>query len=434
MKKILCALLAAVLLVTTFGVAALAEGEQPLVVVDGVKDATYSDKKMLDYVNWQFFDNNGQGSFEPVDVERAKNTVWFNWDDTHVYIYFQCESKDDLYKPAADETEIPDFDEVFYEIAQIYLDTAPSAAWNAPCIWAGQDGNGDFCAHMACACREGAENCYYRLMARANPAWGGWNDYYFSAAGMFMDYDTFCEKYTGREGCEDLAAAYKATHGEDGSAAVSFIDYTTNTYGFELKFPRLEGEEYFQFNIRTRVDEKVWDEEGPELPYTLSFCPAWWTNSDGLMEIWFDDYEEEIDPAVAAFRRMQEQLPALDSIGLEHKTAVLELNHHYVNMTDTQKAGLTVDEVAFIESAVAKIGALEYVANLGNVNSDDKINANDALIVLRAAVGKVELDADGTARADVNADQKLDAKDALEILKFAVGKITEFPAARAVEL
>lgn len=60
--------------------------------------------------------------------------------------------------------------------------------------------------------------------------------------------------------------------------------------------------------------------------------------------------------------------------------------------------------------------------DLGDVNGDRKIDAKDALLVLRIAVNKYNpTDVEKTA-ADVNGDGSINAKDALEILKYAVGK------------
>lgn len=64
----------------------------------------------------------------------------------------------------------------------------------------------------------------------------------------------------------------------------------------------------------------------------------------------------------------------------------------------------------------------------GDVDKNEKINAADALTVLKAAVGKVALTEPEVILADVNGDEKVNAADALLILKFAVGKISTFPA------
>ncbi len=58
----------------------------------------------------------------------------------------------------------------------------------------------------------------------------------------------------------------------------------------------------------------------------------------------------------------------------------------------------------------------------GDVNSDTKVDAKDALLVLRIAVNKYTPDATQKLAADVTGDGNINAKDALEILKKAVGK------------
>ncbi len=64
----------------------------------------------------------------------------------------------------------------------------------------------------------------------------------------------------------------------------------------------------------------------------------------------------------------------------------------------------------------------------GDLNEDRLVNAADALVVLRAAVGKISLTGDLATYADVDASGKIDAVDALLILKFAVQKLDRFPA------
>ncbi len=433
MKTLLAMLLAFFMTLSLVSVIAVAEGEQPKYVIDGIKDEAYDDRKSLDTTYWGFFDNNGQSTFDPVDPERVVNTVWFDWDDNYVYIYFQCVSNDPLYKAPEGETEVADFDNgPFYEIAQIYLDTNPSAYYDAPCIWANQNGNGETCEHMACNCR-GGEGSAHRLMARANPAWGKWNDYYANDAGMFMTFEEFSNNYAGREGYEDMAAKYAEYHGNGEGQAATFIDYETNTYGFELKYPRVTEEECFQFNIRTRVNEMEWEEYGPELPYSLSFCPAWWMNSEGLWEIWFEDYEDD-DPAVGAIRRQMEDLPAVELLSRTDKEAVNKILADFEALTEEQVEKFTDDELAWIMGAAMTMAMFDFIDALGDVNNDDAISAADALIALRAAVGKVELDEETLLRADVNGDEEVDAKDALEMLQFAVGKRTEFSILKLMEM
>ncbi len=60
--------------------------------------------------------------------------------------------------------------------------------------------------------------------------------------------------------------------------------------------------------------------------------------------------------------------------------------------------------------------------DLGDINGDKTINAKDALVALKYAVGKCVLTPQEVILADVNKDNFVNAKDALEILKYAVGK------------
>lgn len=60
----------------------------------------------------------------------------------------------------------------------------------------------------------------------------------------------------------------------------------------------------------------------------------------------------------------------------------------------------------------------------GNQNA---ITANDASMVLKASVGKIELDTHQQIAADVNGDDKVNEADAALILQMAVRKITTFP-------
>ena len=79
--------------------------------------------------------------------------------------------------------------------------------------------------------------------------------------------------------------------------------------------------------------------------------------------------------------------------------------------------------VILVEKAPPEPPAPAY----GDVNGDEKIDAKDALMVLKNAVGKLELNESQTVVADVSGDGKIDAKDALYILRFSVGTLDRFP-------
>ena len=64
----------------------------------------------------------------------------------------------------------------------------------------------------------------------------------------------------------------------------------------------------------------------------------------------------------------------------------------------------------------------------GDVNGDTKVDAKDALMVLKYAVEKIDLTDEQKLAAEVDGMEGIGAKDALEILKYTVGIIEQFPA------
>ena len=62
----------------------------------------------------------------------------------------------------------------------------------------------------------------------------------------------------------------------------------------------------------------------------------------------------------------------------------------------------------------------------GDINDDGKVTSADALMVLKAAAGKIKLSDSQIQAADVNSSGTITSADALEILKYASGKITKF--------
>ncbi len=69
----------------------------------------------------------------------------------------------------------------------------------------------------------------------------------------------------------------------------------------------------------------------------------------------------------------------------------------------------------------------------GDPDGDGNINATDALLVLRAAVGKIKVTNQQMTAGDVDASGELDAIDALMILQYAVDKLDKFPAEMSQE-
>jgi hypothetical protein len=80
--------------------------------------------------------------------------------------------------------------------------------------------------------------------------------------------------------------------------------------------------------------------------------------------------------------------------------------------------------------AVTKVASFQYgekpAYTLGDVNGDGRINADDAVLVLRYAVELTEFNETQKLAADVSKDGRINADDAVLILRFAVNLITEF--------
>lgn len=62
----------------------------------------------------------------------------------------------------------------------------------------------------------------------------------------------------------------------------------------------------------------------------------------------------------------------------------------------------------------------------GDVNSDGRINSNDALLVLQASTNIITISDSQKKLADVTGDGNVNSSDALYILQYAIGKITSF--------
>ena len=66
---------------------------------------------------------------------------------------------------------------------------------------------------------------------------------------------------------------------------------------------------------------------------------------------------------------------------------------------------------------------------VGDMNADQKINAHDALLLLKFAVEKITFTPQQESHADVDDSGSVDALDALMTLQYSVGKRHIFPLA-----
>ncbi len=131
--------------------------------------------------------------------------------------------------------------------------------------------------------------------------------------------------------------------------------------------------------------------------------------------------------AAKAVEDLIDALPTPTDVTAEDESAVLEAEEALNALTETQK-GLVREELKDKLIAVREaLDALTPAYTLGDVNEDGKIDAKDALDVLKASVGKITLTEEQKLAAEVDGKEGINANDALQILKYSVKKITKFP-------
>ena len=69
----------------------------------------------------------------------------------------------------------------------------------------------------------------------------------------------------------------------------------------------------------------------------------------------------------------------------------------------------------------------EATVIFGDVNGDQEVDVNDAILVYAYVNGKAEFTEDQLNAADVNGDGEVDVNDAILVYAYVNGKITKFP-------
>lgn len=118
---------------------------------------------------------------------------------------------------------------------------------------------------------------------------------------------------------------------------------------------------------------------------------------------WGADYQFEYDIAEYAGRTVQMAI------------------RHY-NVSDMFEINVDYVEVTCAETPEP------YV--LGDANGDGNVNIQDAILVLRFAMGLITDDALDTAAAEVSGDGTVNIQDAVLVLRYSMGLIDSFPAER----
>ena len=156
--------------------------------------------------------------------------------------------------------------------------------------------------------------------------------------------------------------------------------------------------------------------------YTWFFTIYGWGMDYGVSNGWgmfpeFDNPMEGVDRTEASVALAQ--LSADEEI-LEVALDIAgdELVDFLIAFYDPESTQELIDETLAALLEALDLGG-EY--ELGDVNMDGKMDANDALYVMRAAMSLVELSEEEAALADFNGDGNVDMNDALLIMRTVMG-------------
>ncbi len=232
-------------------------------------------------------------------------------------------------------------------------------------------------------------------------------------------------------------------------------EVVSSGYGLEARFPRNDDDsKAFAINIACNNAATSFEES-----YALAMGGAWWWDYTTAVKVSYNDKKnpffnqsEEIlagksvqytnsvaNEAGAAVVKKIGKLP--ETVAEADRDAVQAALDAYLALSDIQQGYVKVNNydklVAACETLNIPIGDQDAPVppvldtptditptdvKMGDLNDDDKIDAKDALNVLKISVNKLDATDNQKIAADVNEDKSINAKDALEILKFAVDK------------
>ena len=218
------------------------------------------------------------------------------------------------------------------------------------------------------------------------------------------------------------------------SDPTNFAAFRTETgYGYEMRLPRIEGEDSFSMNV-VISNPKYYQTGAGEWTYSaadsrmIALGKEWHANYVEYALWFYEDF-----PTVANYQQvieMIEALPLAEQIkdtsckadAQKAERALYLLNEDQRAMISAEIEQRLVDVLAALKNAPDPVKGI-----FGDVDGDGSVSATDALEVLKSIVGKVQLTEEQQTLADVTGDDTLGADDALDILKKVVGKIEKFP-------
>ncbi len=189
-----------------------------------------------------------------------------------------------------------------------------------------------------------------------------------------------------------------------------------------------------------------YQEDSDEFPYSPSciMMGVKCTYSIVNMEFSIEDF-----PEIQEYAYMIEKFDNIDFPNYTTEETISEYldsifsDYHHIVFMDIKEEYQTVENAKFLRDTIVAacdsglhpelmsveidtLGYYEEEPGNGDVNNDGDIDALDATLAARFAVGTISLDSEAILRADVNGDYDINAIDATLIARYAVGYIDSF--------
>ena len=456
MKKVLSFALVLAVLVSAFAVSFVTTASADVAkefVIDGNLDVWYLTNEEtptndynyyhLDYLEAYNLDpTNGHGMYF-FDGAETSAEVYVGYDDTYVYVYVKCWDDDIAINPE-DERGSSQSDSL-----EIWFDPDPNSQTTHPNGTPKTESEIKDWPTNTCDPEQG--DVRFRMRAADFKI----SDIHPCVKGNYGGVQT-TDFYMSRENVMPF-------YFENEPREVANGDIVSSGFGVEARFPRFDVTGGNAFRVAVACNNRLEDDEAEW--YALATGQAWWLDystanqvlytKDGSLPCFKQDVtgqtmyytDNEYNAAGMAVRDAIDELPA--TITVLEKGQVQDIVNQYNALDDVQKGYVQARNFSVLKAAADKLGvALDGPAGdpidppvddpvdppvddpvdppvdvtLGDVNNDSKIDAKDALLVLRISVNKYTPTEAEKVAADVNVDENINARDALEILKYSVDK------------
>lgn len=404
MKKIIGLLLVIAVVFSTLAITAVAEAPVKEFVIDGVLDPWYltNETTPADDINtyhMQWFDpyvkgGAGTGS-SPFEEPETKAEAWTAYDDNYVYFYVKVWDDDLRFWKKFEPDDYSWSDSSEGDSVEFWFDPDPDSVnkfnFNDPTADPVENGKKFYICNNTRDERQG--DIHMRMQALLNPDDGNikiddYHDYIdvkdengnnvLDENGNKIRQPIYRPGYNGLRFGEYIHNVDNICHFTFENEPVIVDEYSgkevSSGYGVEVRFPRNDDEtNSYYFNIAINNSSIYKDQR-----YALALGSAWWTSYTSGMTVEY----QEVNPFFAQDIGGEPEPGPGPEPGPEPQPTV----------------------------------------TLGDLNGDTKVDAKDALNVLKISVNKLNPTEEQKIAADVNKDNNINAKDALEILKKSVGK------------